>query len=54
MGIGLQLLNTAQEYANKHELKHMWLDVMESAVAARSAYCKWGFSEVGRKNFLAE
>ncbi|CAI1879483.1 GNAT family N-acetyltransferase [Serratia nevei] len=51
MGIGQQLLNTAQEYAKKIELTHMWLDVMASATAARSAYCKWGFSDMGRKKF---
>lgn len=51
MGIGKQLLNAAQEYANKLKLTHMWLDVMESATAARGAYCKWGFSEIGCKKF---
>ncbi|MBN5321902.1 hypothetical protein JY479_18030 [Serratia marcescens] len=44
-------MNTAQEYAKKIELTHMWLDVMASATTARSAYCKWGFSEMGCKKF---
>ena len=51
MGIGMQLLNTAQEHAIELKLTHMWLDVMESATAARNAYYKWGFSEIGRKDF---
>lgn len=51
MGIGKQLLNAAQEHALELKLTHMWLDVMESATAARNAYYKWGFSEIGRKDF---
>ncbi|AWV25825.1 hypothetical protein CD187_06080 [Citrobacter youngae] len=51
MGVGMQLLNVAQEYASKLELTHMWLDVMESATAARNAYDKWGFSAIGLKEF---
>ena len=51
MGIGMQLLNVAKEHAIELELTHMWLDVMESATEARNAYYKWGFSEIGRKDF---
>ncbi len=51
MGIGMQLLNAAQEHASELELTHMWLDVMESATAARNAYYKWGFSDIGSKDF---
>ena len=33
----MQLLNIAQEHAIELKLTHMWLDVMESATAARNA-----------------
>jgi len=43
MGLGRLLLYAAIEQAATERLSHLWLDVMESATAARLAYAKWGF-----------
>ncbi|EKT4505027.1 GNAT family N-acetyltransferase [Pseudomonas putida] len=50
-GLGLRLLNAAMAHANELGLTHVWLDVMASATNARSAYLKWGFKEIGEKDF---
>ncbi|QPG62857.1 GNAT family N-acetyltransferase [Pseudomonas sp. BIGb0427] len=50
-GLGFRLVSAAIEHAKELGLTHVWLDVMASAVNARNAYLKWGFSEIGSKNF---
>jgi len=50
-GLGFRLLSAAVEHANELGLTHVWLDVMASAVNARNAYLRWGFSEIGSKEF---
>ena len=51
MGLGRLLLDAAIEQAATERLSHLWLDVMESATAARLAYAKWGFREIGTRQF---
>jgi diamine N-acetyltransferase len=51
MGLGSLLLDAAIEQAATEGLSHLWLDVMASATAARLAYAKWGFREIGRHCF---
>jgi ribosomal protein S18 acetylase RimI-like enzyme len=51
MGLGRLLLDTAIEQAATEGLSHLWLDVMASATAARRAYDKWGFREIGSRRF---
>jgi ribosomal protein S18 acetylase RimI-like enzyme len=51
LGLGKQLLNSAIAQARDENLSHIWLDVMASAELARTAYLKWGFSEVGVRKF---
>ena len=51
MGLGRLLLDTAIEQAATEGLSHLWLDVMASATAARRAYAKWGFREIGGRLF---
>jgi diamine N-acetyltransferase len=51
MGLGRLLLDAAIEQAATEGLSHLWLDVMASATAARLAYAKWGFREIGRHCF---
>jgi diamine N-acetyltransferase len=51
MGLGRLLLDAAIEQAATERLSHLWLDVMASATAARLAYAKWGFREIGTRQF---
>jgi len=51
MGLGRLLLDAAIEQAATERLSHLWLDVMESATAARLAQAKWGFREIGTRQF---
>src|SRR6516164_7380033 len=51
MGLGRLLLDTAIEQAATEGLSHLWLDVMASATAAHLAYAKWGFREIGTRQF---
>jgi diamine N-acetyltransferase len=51
MGLGRLLLDAAIEQAATEGLSHLWLDVMASATAARLAYAKWSFREIGRHRF---
>ena len=50
-GLGRLLLDAAIEQAKAEALSHIWLDVMASATAARRAYSKWGFREIGGRRF---
>lgn len=50
-GLGRLLLGTAIEYAAAQGMDYLWLDVMASAERAIAAYQRWGFVEVGRKQF---
>ena len=50
-GLGRLLLDAAIEQAASEGLSHVWLDVMASATAARRAYAKWGFREIGGHRF---
>ena len=50
-GLGRLLLDAAIEQAVTEGLSHAWLDVMASATAARRAYAKWGFREIGGRRF---
>ena len=50
-GLGRMLLDTAINQAASEGLSHVWLDVMASATAARRAYAKWGFKEIGGRRF---
>ena len=50
-GLGRLLLDAAIEQATTEGLSHVWLDVMASATAARRAYAKWGFREIGGRRF---
>ena len=50
-GLGRLLLDAAIEQAETEGLSHVWLDVMASAAPARRAYAKWGFREIGRRQF---
>jgi GNAT superfamily N-acetyltransferase len=50
-GLGRLLLDAAIEQAATEGLSHLWLDVMASATAARRAYAKWGFREIGGRLF---
>jgi diamine N-acetyltransferase len=50
-GLGRLLLDAAIEQAGTEGLSHVWLDVMASATAARRAYARWGFREIGRRRF---
>jgi diamine N-acetyltransferase len=50
-GLGRLLLDAAIEQATTAGLSHVWLDVMASATAARRAYAKWGFREIGGRQF---
>ena len=50
-GLGRLLLDAAIEQAATEGLSHLWLDVMASATAARRAYAKWGFREIGTRRF---
>ena len=50
-GLGRVLLDAAIEQATIEGLPHVWLDVMASATAARRAYIKWGFREIGNHHF---
>ncbi|MDK4743620.1 GNAT family N-acetyltransferase [Rhizobium sp. CNPSo 3464] len=47
LGLGRQLLNSAIAEARKEKLGHMWLEAIVSVKFARSAYLKWGFSDLG-------
>jgi ribosomal protein S18 acetylase RimI-like enzyme len=49
--LGRFLLDAAIEQAATEGLSHVWLDVMASATAARRAYAKWGFREIGTRRF---
>lgn len=51
MGLGRLLLDAAIKQAASKGLSHVWLDVMASATAARRAYAKWGFREIGGRRF---
>ena len=51
MGLGRLLLDAAIEQAATERLSHLWLDVMASATAAHLAYAKWGFREIGTRQF---
>jgi ribosomal protein S18 acetylase RimI-like enzyme len=50
-GVGRLLLDAAIRQATTEGLSHIWLDVMVSATAARRAYAKWDFREIGRRRF---
>ena len=50
-GLGRLLLDAAIEQATTEGVSHVWLDVMASATAARRAYAKWGFREIGTRQF---
>ena len=50
-GLGRLLLDAAINRAASEGLSHVWLDVMASATAARRAYAKWGFREIGTRQF---
>jgi ribosomal protein S18 acetylase RimI-like enzyme len=50
-GLGRLLLDAAIEQAATEGLSHVWLDVMASATAARRAYARWGFREIGKRRF---
>ena len=50
-GLGRLLLDAAIEQATTEGVSHVWLDVMASATAARRAYAKWGFREIGGRRF---
>ena len=50
-GLGRLLLDAAIAQAATESLSHVWLDVMASATAARRAYAKWGFREIGTRQF---
>jgi len=50
-GLGRLLLDAAINQAASEGLSHVWLDVMASATAARRAYAKWGFREIGGRRF---
>ena len=50
-GLGRLLLDAAINQAASEGLSHVWLDVMASATAARRAYAKWGFREIGTRQF---
>lgn len=49
--LGRLLLDAAIKQAASEGLSHVWLDVMASATAARRAYAKWGFREIGTRQF---
>jgi diamine N-acetyltransferase len=49
--LGRLLLDAAIAQAATENLSHVWLDVMASATAARRAYAKWGFREIGTRKF---
>lgn len=51
MGLGRRLIDAAVEQAGAEGLSYVWLDVMASADRARRAYAKWGFHEIGTKQF---
>jgi ribosomal protein S18 acetylase RimI-like enzyme len=51
IGLGRLLLDAAIAQAASESLSHVWLDVMGSAIAARRAYTKWGFREIGTRQF---
>ena len=50
-GLGRLLLDAAIAQAASESLSHVWLDVMGSAIEARRAYTKWGFREIGTRQF---
>ena len=50
-GLGRLLLDAATEQAAIEGLSHVWLDVIASATAARRAYARCGFREIGRRRF---
>ena len=50
-GLRRLLLDAAINQAASEGLSHIWLDVMASATVARRAYAKWGFREIGTRQF---
>ena len=50
-GIGRLLAEAAIELACEEGYDHAWLDVMAEAQWAVRAYQRWGFAEIGRKQF---
>jgi ribosomal protein S18 acetylase RimI-like enzyme len=51
IGLGRLLIDAAVKQAGAEGLSYVWLDVMASADRARRAYAKWGFREIGTKQF---
>jgi ribosomal protein S18 acetylase RimI-like enzyme len=51
IGLGQLLVDVALKQAAVEDLSYVWLDVMASADRARRAYAKWGFHELGTKQF---
>jgi diamine N-acetyltransferase len=49
--LGRLLVDAAIRQATTEGLSYVWLDVMASAAAARRAYAKWGFREIGNRHF---
>lgn len=47
MGLGRRMFSAACAEASAHGQTHIWLDVLESAPAARAAYAAWGLNEIG-------
>ena len=51
-GIGRKLLDAAMTQARAEGAAYIWLDVMAHAPWARSAYERWGFTDIGGKSFI--
>jgi GNAT superfamily N-acetyltransferase len=50
-GIGRKLMDAAEAQARAEGAAYIWLDVMAHAPWARSAYERWGFTDIGGKTF---
>ena len=53
LGLGRRLFREAKKAAEAAGRAYLWLDVMDSAMAARAAYAKWGFTEIGTRTYDA-
>ena len=53
LGLGWRLFQEAKKAAEAAGRAYLWLDVMVNAKAARAAYVKWGFAEIGTRSYDA-
>lgn len=51
LGLGRAMTDAATNLARAEGHDHAWLDVMAEAEWAVRAYRRWGFTEIGRKQF---